>query len=118
VHLSFDLFPRSWIGYALITVPLVGRIAPTLTVLWLASSMVVCCLLALRLLRDRRDLALVLAAASWSFITAAGRAPAWLMPLGVLLLAFFLAACMPNPVLDGRIAARRWATRRGSLRRP
>ena len=65
VHLAFDLFPRSWVGYALITVPLVGRLDPTLTVLWLALSVVACCLLALRLLHDRRDLALALGALGW-----------------------------------------------------
>jgi hypothetical protein len=118
VHMTFDLFPVSWRGYALITVPLIGRIDPTLTVLWLAISIVACCLLALRLMRDRRDLALALAAAGWSFVLAAGRERVWLMPLVVLVLALFLASLLPNPVFDGRTASRRVAMRFRSMRRP
>jgi hypothetical protein len=118
VHLTFDLFPQSWRGYALITVPLVGRIDPTLSVLWLAISIVACCLLALRLLRDRRDLGLALAAMGYSFLTAAGRERAWLMPLLVLLLALSLASCMPNPVFDGRATARRYVSRLRRISRP
>jgi hypothetical protein len=118
VHLTFDLFPQSWRGYALLTVPLVGRIDPTLSVLWLAISIVACCLLALRLLRDRRDLGLALAAMGYSFLTAASRERVWLMPLVVLLLAFFLGSCMPNPVLDGRAATRGYVSRLRRMSRP
>ncbi|MEI8305503.1 MAG: hypothetical protein WCF99_00425 [Chloroflexales bacterium] len=118
VHLTFDLFPRSWYGYALITVPLVGQLDPTLTVLWLTISMLTCCLLALRLLRDRRDLVLALVAAGWGFITSAGRERVWLMPLVVLVGALFLASCLPNPAFDGRAAARRWVERTQQMRRP
>ena len=98
--------------------PLVGRIDPTLSVLWLAISIVACCLLALRLLRDRRDLGLALAAMGYSFLTAAGRERAWLMPLLVLLLALSLASCMPNPVFDGRATARRYVSRLRRISRP
>lgn len=118
VHLAFDLFPRQWYGYALIHAPLFGYVGSTLSVLWLAASMVVCCLLALRLLRDRRDLALALVAMGWGFVTVMGRERTWLLPLSMLLLTLFLASCFPNPVLDGRTATRRWTAAVRGLRRP
>jgi hypothetical protein len=118
VHLSFDLFPRQWYGYALIHAPLVGRLNTALSVLWIAGSIVACCVLVLRLVRDRRDLALCLTAAGWGFIVAARREAVWLMPLISLAAAFALAACLPNRVIDGRATARRWATAVGRARRP
>jgi hypothetical protein len=118
VHMTFDLFPLSWRGYALITVPFIGRIDPTLTVLWLAISIVACCLLALRLMRDRRDLALALVAMSWGFLSVIGRERTWLMPLVILLGALALASCLPNPVVDGRATARQWGARLRTIRRP
>lgn len=118
VHLAFDLFPRGWYGYALIHVPLVGYLDSTLSVLWLATSTVACCLLALRLLRDRRDLALALVAMGWGFITVVGRERTWLLPLATLLAALAIASCLPNPVVDGRTIARRWVTALRGLRRP
>jgi nitrate/nitrite transporter NarK len=109
VHLAFDLFPRRWVGFAQLYAPLFGRVDTSLSVLWLAVSIVVCCALGLTLVRDRRDLALSLVAMAWGFVVAAQREAVWFMPLACLTLAFALAAFLPNPVIDGRATARRWA---------
>ena len=52
---------------------------------------------------------LILVAMAWGFVVATRREAVWFMPLVCLTLAFALAACWPNPVIDGRATARRWA---------
>jgi hypothetical protein len=118
VHLAFDLFPRRWLGFAQLHAPLVGRLDTTLSVLWIAASIVVCCALGLKLIRDRRDLALSLLAMAWAFVVAARREMVWLMPLVCLILSFALATCLPNPVIDGQATARRWAAAARAMRQP
>ncbi|MBC8102176.1 MAG: hypothetical protein H7Z41_06285 [Cytophagales bacterium] len=51
VHLCFDLFPRSWGGYARIHVPLYGWTTPLLSQLWLLASAFVCLRIACTLMR-------------------------------------------------------------------
>jgi|GEM_PF-778253 hypothetical protein len=109
IHLAFDRFPRRWLSFAQLHAPLVGRLDPSFSGLWIAVRIVVCGVLGLRRVRDRRDLALCLAAVAWGFVVAARREAMWYMPLICLILAFAVAACLPNPVIDGRATARRWA---------
>jgi len=52
VHLCFDLFPKAWIGFALIHIPGYGRTSPVFSWLWIAVSIVVCLYLALVLTRN------------------------------------------------------------------
>ncbi len=52
VHLSFDLFPQAWTGYALIYIPGYGRASPTFSWLWIAVSIVICMYLALALINS------------------------------------------------------------------
>ena len=52
IHLGFDLFPRSWQGYALIHVPLLGWTHPIFSWLWIAVSMICCLYLSMRLARN------------------------------------------------------------------
>ena len=42
IHLSFDLFPRAWTGFALIYIPLYGRTSPVFSWLWIAASITAC----------------------------------------------------------------------------
>ena len=49
IHLGFDLFPRSWQGYALIHSPLLGRTHPIFSWLWIAGSMIGCLYFSMRL---------------------------------------------------------------------
>ena len=51
IHLSFDLFPGSWSGFALISVPSYGWTASWFSWVWIAISTVACIYLALRLVR-------------------------------------------------------------------
>ena len=52
VHLCYDLFPKAWIGYALIHVPIVGWTYPVVSWLWIALSIIGSLYLALRLVRN------------------------------------------------------------------
>ncbi len=51
IHLGFDLFPRSWQGYALIHSPLLGRTHPIFSWLWIAGNMICCLYFSMRLAR-------------------------------------------------------------------
>ena len=42
VHLAFDLFPESWRGYALITLPGFGAMSKLVAMAWLVVSVFVC----------------------------------------------------------------------------
>jgi hypothetical protein len=55
VHLSFDLFPKGWSGFALISVPAYGWTAPWFSWTWIAVSTVTCTYLAARLIRSGLD---------------------------------------------------------------
>jgi len=107
VHLSFDLFPVGWFGYAVVHVPLWGRLDNTLSILWFLASMVTCSALALRLLDSPAALGLALAVAGGFFLFASrGEAHFW-YPLLVLLLTFGAATLLPNPLVKGHKFARR-----------
>lgn len=110
-HFARDLFPSMWVGFAEISVPFVGRIGGTLSVIWLLGSVVACWYIALRLIGERRLVWCVALAGGLAFAVELARGK-WPMPvfLPALVLAagFCVAACLPNPVVDGAAVARRW----------
>ena len=55
VRLSFDLLPKDWSGFALITVPGYGWTAPWFSGAWIAISTVFCAYLAIRLVKNWFD---------------------------------------------------------------
>lgn len=119
VHLSFDLFPRRWVGFAQIHAPLVGYLDGALSVLWIAGNMVACCYLALVAVPARRLLGLALVVAGWGLLISAQREAGWLTPLLSLGAALFVATCLPNRLIDGGATARQWArVVRATVRRP
>ncbi len=52
VHLSFDLFPKAWQGFALIHVPVIGWTYPLVSWVWIALSIILCLYMALGLARN------------------------------------------------------------------
>ena len=38
IHMASDLFPKDWVGYALIAVPIIGRMDPIFSILWLSAN--------------------------------------------------------------------------------
>lgn len=110
-HFASDLFPASWYGFAAITVPFIGRLGGTLSMLWLLGSVIACWYLAVRLIEDRRLLVAVVLAGALAFALGLARSR-WPVPvfLPALVLAsgFCAAICLPNPVIDGATIVRSW----------
>ena len=52
VHLCFDFFPRNWIGFALIHIPLYGWTSSLFSQTWIVLSTIVCLHLAFILIRN------------------------------------------------------------------
>ena len=52
VHLCFDFFPRHWIGFALIHIPLYGWTSPLFSQAWIIVSIMICLCLAFMLVRN------------------------------------------------------------------
>ena len=71
VHLGFDLFPRAWQGYALISVPFYGWTFPWFSIAWIAGSLLCCAYVAARLTRGYLEAVLYLASLAGVFIGAA-----------------------------------------------
>lgn len=120
-HFARDLFPSRWYGFAEITVPFVGRIGGTLSVIWLLATIVACWHIALLLIGNRRLVPMIALAAGLAFAVELARGR-WPMPVFLPALAlavgFCVAACIPNPVLDGGATARRWWSAAGRSIRP
>ena len=55
VHLSFDLFPKGWSGFALISIPVYGWTAPWFSATWIAISTILCTYLAIKLVKNGLD---------------------------------------------------------------
>ena len=58
IHLSFDLFPQAWTGFALIHIPLLGRTPALFSWLWIAASVVACMYFALSLVNGLFEMTL------------------------------------------------------------
>ncbi len=71
VHLGFDLFPKGWHGYALISVPFHGWTSPWFSIVWIAGSLLSCAYLAARLIRGYLEAALYLASLAGYFLNTA-----------------------------------------------
>ena len=55
VHFSFDLFPRGWSGYALISLPVIGWTDPWFSWFWIAISAVPCSYMGSRIVQGRTE---------------------------------------------------------------
>ena len=91
IHTAFDLFPRAWQGYALISVPVYGWTPPVVSWLWLAGTTVICTGLAVRLIRDMGDGVVLLIALAASFAMAAGGENAMWRPLSAITVSLVIA---------------------------
>jgi hypothetical protein len=103
VHLSFDLFPVLWMGFALIQVPLYGSLGATLSMVWILGSSIACLYLALWLLTSRIELVLAVGVGLSAFLIAARTERVFWPALFALLLAGLLAMCLPNRLINGQI---------------
>ena len=61
VHLAFDLFPRAWTGYALVSVPIHGWISELVSRVWIGGSVITCFYVSMRLAKSPAAATLLIA---------------------------------------------------------
>ena len=95
IHLSFDLFPRQWIGYALIHIPMYGRTNAVFSWVWLAINVVLGMYLVLVLIRTGFEVMIFLISASTTFIYYTSQETTFWQPLVTMIVAICLALALP-----------------------
>jgi hypothetical protein len=66
-HLCFDLFPRAWVGFALIHIPLWGRSSAVFSWVWMGLSIIICLYLTFVLIQTLVDILLALGSLGLAF---------------------------------------------------
>ncbi len=101
-HFSFDLFPRGWQGFALIHIPVYGRTEALFSWLWFALSLLVCVYIAISLIKQLFDVAL-LTAGSLVVFALMGSAEPFGRPLAALAVAIIVVSAVDWPKLMRRV---------------
>ena len=81
VHMAFDLFPQSWQGYALVSIPGYGWLPPVVFWIWIAATMLLCMALAIKVVRHIGDALILLLAMATVFVFASGNEAAFWLPM-------------------------------------
>ena len=97
VHMAFDLFPRAWQGYALISLPAYGWTPSVFSWIWISVTMLVSFGIAVRLCRNAIDVVVLLVATVAAFAFIAPDENALWRPLAVTFAAFLVALCLIGP---------------------
>lgn len=71
VHLCFDFFPRGWVGFALIHIPVYGRTTALFSQTWIILSIGICLYVAFLMVRNIIELVLSIGNLIISFIVSA-----------------------------------------------
>lgn len=95
VHLSFDLFPRAWTGYALIYIPGYGRTNVEFSQIWTAINIVICMYLALMLVNSLFELAGTVVGVAVTFSLHAVQTSIFVPALMVVIAATGIALLLP-----------------------
>ncbi len=97
VHMAFDLFPRGWQGYALISLPIYGWTPPVFSWIWISATMLICFGFAIKLCRNAIDVVILLLAtiAALAFV-APGENALW-RPLAVTVASLLVTFWMIGP---------------------
>ncbi len=94
VHMAFDLFPRGWQGYALISLPLYGWTPSVFSWVWISATMLICLALAIKLCRNAIDVVILLVATVAAFAFVAPDENALWRPMAVTVAAFLVTFWM------------------------
>ncbi len=97
VHLAFDLFPRSWQGYALISIPGYGWIPSIASWIWIALTVLLCMVLAIKLYRHWGDGLVLVVALPTVFVFASGRETAFWLPMVATVVSLVIAIWAIKP---------------------
>ena len=87
VHLAFDLFPRGWQGYALVSLPVYGWLPAPVSIGWTVVSEAVCLYLGVRLAKGCLETGVFLAGLIGVFAYAAPGEHALWRPLASVVVA-------------------------------
>lgn len=96
IHLSFDLFPAAWTGFALIDIPGYGRTNPYFSWFWIATNIVICMYLAFVLVSTIFDVIVTTGSLLVTFGFYAARETALLPALIALVIATGIALVLPS----------------------
>ncbi len=101
IHLAFDLFPRSWRGYALITVPGYGRTGAAFSWFWIALSVIICLYLAFTLIEDTIEIVTAVVTLFVTFSYCATTENVYWLALIALVIASIIALKLPpDPLVE------------------
>lgn len=95
IHLCFDLFPRAWVGFALIHIPFWGRSSPLFSWVWLSVSLILCLYLTFVLIKTLLDIAMTAGSLGLAFSFYASTQPIFWPALLTLLLAVGVTLVLP-----------------------
>jgi hypothetical protein len=96
IHLCFDLFPRAWMGFALIYVPGWGRTSVLFSWLWISLSIIICFYLTFGLISSLLDMVLALGSLGLAFSYYASTQPTFWPALMALLIGLGLTLALPT----------------------
>jgi hypothetical protein len=102
VHMAFDLFPRSWQGYALISIPGHGWIPSVASWAWIAATILVCMALSVKLVRHLADGLIVVLAVTATFLIAAGSERALWLPMLAIVASVAISYWIIKPTRKGK----------------
>ena len=96
VHLAFDLFPKEWIGFALIRLPCCyeGPLPTPASILLIGGGMLICAVIAARLIRSFADAVLFVCGAAAIFFIASRSEDTLLWPLVSMLIALIVSGAL------------------------
>ena len=97
VHMAFDLFPRAWQGYALISLPVYGWTPPAFSWIWISVTMLVSLGVAIKLCRSAIDMFILLVATVIAFAIVAPDENALWRPMAVTAAAFLVTFRVIGP---------------------
>ena len=95
IHLSFDMFPKRWIGYALIHIPMYGWTNAVFSWVWLAINVALGMYLVLALISTGFEVMVCLISVSMTFIYYASQESTFWQPLVTMIVAICLALALP-----------------------
>ena len=101
IYMIITLAVISFISFALINAPLLGQMSGAFSLHMLVGSIVGCLYLTLRLLTTADELAVAVSVSLVCFLIAAQSERVFWPALLILLLTWFVATCLPNPLVQG-----------------
>ena len=102
VHFAFDLFPRAWQGYALVSLPVYGWMPPVVSWVILGGTLLLSMCYTVKCSRSGMDTVMLLVVLAASFWFAVRNENALWLPLAVLVSSFVVAYWLVGPDKDGK----------------